>query len=161
MATEENLPQAHSLSTDELARCTRRLAGEGIERRYLYVLCRDRSVHGGVFFYLKTHVETWQAGRLAGEDFSVSPLAAGDGEREALCLFERIAGARSPVAPVHLGDVLRDLTLLAAEAGPRWQPWHVYRGGAAGGTTTGAGEDTGRHAGTGGTLEAAGSLRDG
>jgi len=43
-------------------------------------------------------------------------------------VFERITGSRSPVAPVHLGDVLRDLTVLAREAGPLSQPWRVFRG---------------------------------
>ncbi|HEY8394483.1 MAG TPA: hypothetical protein VIK92_06785 [Thermaerobacter sp.] len=132
MATEENGPPQRPLRTDELARCARRLTGQGVERRYWYVLCRDRSVHGKDFYYLKTHVETWRAGQLATEDFTISPLVAGGGEEEALCLFERIAGSRLPVAPVHLGDVLRDLTLLARETGPSSRSWRVVRGGADG-----------------------------
>ncbi|HEY8415682.1 MAG TPA: hypothetical protein VIK99_07920 [Thermaerobacter sp.] len=127
MGAEENVFPSPPLRTDELARCTRRLAGEGVERLYSYVLYRDRSAHGKAFFYLKTHVETWRAGRLAAEDFAINPLVTDGGEEEALCVFERITGSRSPVAPVHLGDVLRDLTVLAREAGPLGRPWRVFR----------------------------------
>ena len=88
----------------------------------MYVLCRECTPRGTAFFYMKTVVEVWQGGRLVREDFAVSRLAERDDEQAARLVFERIAAARPPVAPVHLGDVLRDLAVLAAESAPRWLP---------------------------------------
>ncbi len=104
----------------ELARASRSLAAGGVERRYWYILCRERTPHGAVFFYIKSRVETWDEGRLTGEDFAVQRLPGRNDEQAARQSFGRLAEARVPVSPVHLTDILRDLALLAAEHPSRW-----------------------------------------
>lgn len=111
----------------ELARCARRLAAGHTERRYLYILCRERTPHGSAFFYVKSRVETWQEGRLVGEDFGVQRLPVRDDETTARATFQRVTEAQVPVSPVHLTDILRDLALLAAEQPARWPLPAVHR----------------------------------
>ena len=104
----------------ELARCTRRLAAGDVERRYVYILCRERTPHGAVFFYMKSRVETWREGQLDGEDFAVQRLAVRDDEAAARATFRRVTESRAPISPIHLTDILRDLAVLAAERASRW-----------------------------------------
>lgn len=104
----------------ELAHCTRRLAAGDLERRYVYILCRERTPHGAVFFYMKSRVETWREGQLAGEDFAVQRLAVRDDEDAARATFRRVTASRAPISPIHLTDILRDLAVLAAERPARW-----------------------------------------
>ena len=104
----------------ELARASRRLAAGSVERRYWYILCRERTPHGTAFYYIKSRVETWEDGRLAGEDFAVQRLPGQDDEQSARRRFRQLAEAQAPVSPVHLTDILRDLALMAAEQPARW-----------------------------------------
>lgn len=104
------------LSEPELVTAARREERGDAERTYVleYTLWRDVVSTGDAFYYIKCCRETWQAGSLLGADLEI---ADGLGTDAALAstVFHRIAGAREPLSPVHLKDVVRD-AVVACEA---------------------------------------------
>ncbi len=83
------------------------LSEEGTVYHLRYGLYQETTPTGGQFYAIACHLSAWRGKSLVREDWDIAGGLGADA-RSAEVVYRTVAGARDPVFPSHLADIVRE-----------------------------------------------------